>query len=98
MNTEEAINITSVTLKMIVEQRRFSTTELMNNLESSVAKQDIEIALQYLQEAEWIERTTGEVPMWRPGPKGEDYLSSNNNHDQPFQVLPGEVPDNESNR
>lgn len=98
MNTTEVIDITSVALEMIGEQGYFSTSELMNNLESSVAKQDIETVLQYLQDAEWIERRTGEVPTWGPGPTGKVYLSSNNNYDQPFRVLPEEVPEDESIR
>lgn len=98
MNIEEAIDITSVALKMIAEQRQFSTSELMNNVERSVSKQDIETVLQHLQEAEWIERTTGEIPTWEPGPTSKTYLSSKRIDDKPFRVLPGEVPDDESIR
>lgn len=98
MNTEEVIDITSVALKMIVEQKRFSTTELRNNLEGSVAKQDLEMVLQYLQEAGWIEQTTGEIPTWGPGPASKRYLSFDSIDKQPFRVLPGEVPDDESIR
>lgn len=98
MNIEEVIDTTSVALKMIVEQREFSTSELRNNLEHSVSKQDVETVLQHLQEAEWIERTTGEIPTWGPGPTSKTYLSSKNFEHQPFRVLPGEVPHDESIR
>lgn len=98
MNTQEVVDITSVVLKLIAEQRRFSSTELMNNLEGSVAKEDLESVLQYLQEAEWIEQTTGEVPTWKPGSASKRYVSYESIDNQPFRVLPGEVPDDESVR
>lgn len=98
MNTNEIVEIVSEAIKKIKQQSHFSSTELMNDLETSVSKQEIETVLKYLQDAGWIERKTGDLSTWETGSTGNAYLSSNTGDSQAFRVLPGEVPDDESIR
>lgn len=98
MDSRKTVEIMRAGLELLVDQGRFSTTELIDSTECSVSKSETETVLYHLREAEWIKKSSEESPMWVQGPSGNEYLAISNSDRHVFRVLPSEVPDDEPSR
>lgn len=95
MNSRKTIEIVRTALELVVEQGRFSTTELINRIDCPVSNSEVQTVLLHLQDVEWIEKSGEEPPMWVRGQYGSEYLDSSSTDQNVFRVLPDEVPDDE---
>lgn len=98
MNPRKTVEVVRTALELVVEQGRFSTTELINHSDCALSNSETEEILFYLEDAGWIQKSGNEGMTWIKGSSGREYLGSASTDHNAFRVLPDEIPDDESFR